>query len=283
MSVRTILACLLNRASAGLVSEAGAALARRWNAHLTGLHTLEAVIVYPGVAMYVPGPTFEVFNEAARVEGEAIGAIFAEAARRAGVASEWRMVHAGSAAAADRMIESARAADLVLMARPDRGEDRPDQRHAFSRVVREGARPVLLIPPGGLADGPSGPRIGRRVVLGHAPTRESARAAFDMLPLLEEHAEVHLVHAGDERDELRDAAMTDLAAALSRHGAKVTLTHRARHGRSVAGVLSDEAAEIGADLIVSGAFGHSRTYDFFLGATTGELMREANLPVLFSC
>ncbi len=278
MTPKTLLACLLNQPSADLLSEAAADLALRFDAHLTGLHTLEAIIVYPGVAMYVPGPTFDVFNEAAQADGEAIGAIFEETARRAGVKFEWRMVHAGAVAAADRMIECAHASDLVLMARPDASGERPDQRHAFDRVVREGGRPVLLVPPGGLPMG----GIGRKVVIAHAPTREAARAAFDALPLLHERADVHVVHAGDERDELRDAAMTDLAGALSRHGHSVTLTHRAHHGRSVAKVLTDEAAEIGADLLVAGAFGHSRTYDFFLGATTGELVREAQVPVLFS-
>lgn len=279
MTAKTVLACLLNQASATVVSDAAATLARRFDAHLTGLHTLEAIVVYPGVAMYVPGPTFETFNEAAKADGEAIGAIFQAAARRAGTDCEWRMIHGGAAAAADRMIESARAADLVVMARPDTDADRVDQRHAFDRVVREGGRPVLLVPPRGLL---AGGGIGRTVVIAHAPTREASRAAFDAVPFLEPGAEVHLVHAGDERDEMRDAAMTDLAGALSRHGAKVTLTHRAPRGRSVAKVLTDEAAEIGADLIVAGAFGHSRTYDFFLGATTGELVRTADIPVLFS-
>lgn len=278
MTVKTILACLLNQATAPVLSEAAATIAKRFDAHLTGLHTLEAIVIYPGVAMYVPGPTFEQFNMAQKADGEAIHAIFEETAQRIGVAPEWRMVQAGAVAAADRMIESARAADLVVMARPDTKEDRADQRHAFGRVVREGGRPVLLVPPGGL----SGGEIGRKVVIGHAATREAARAVFDAVPLLAEGAEVHIVHAGDERDEMRDAAMTDLAATLAHHGAKVTLTHRPRHGRSVAKVLTDEATELGADMIVSGAFGHSRTYDFFLGATTGELLRNAEVPVLFS-
>lgn len=278
MTVKTILACLLNRESSAVLSEAAAALASRFGAHLTGLHTLEAIIVYPGVAMYVPGPTFETFNAAAQEEGEAIGAVFEEVARKSGAPFEWRMVHAGAVAAADRMIESARASDLVVMARPDPSAERADQRHAFNRVVRESGRPVLLVPPDGLPTG----GIGQRIVMAHAPTREAARAAFDALPILHPGAEVHIVHAGDDRDALHDAAMTDLAASLSRHGVKVTVTHRTPHERSVAEVLLDEATEIGADLIVAGAFGHSRTYDFFLGATTGALVRHARVPVLFS-
>ena len=164
------------------------------------------------------------------------------------------------------------------MDRPDAAANPSDQRHAFGRVVREGGRPVLLVPPEGLSQR----GIGRRIVLAHAPTREAARAAFDAIPLLAEGAEVHVVHVGDGRDELRDDAMTDLASTLSRHGGRVTLTHRPRRGRPVAEVLTAEAAEVGADMIAAGAFGHSRTYDFFLGATTGELVRTARVPVLFA-
>ncbi|MBM2576340.1 universal stress protein [Jannaschia sp. Os4] len=277
MTIKTLLACMLDQSGGATLAAAGTALADRFGAHLTGLHTLEAVIVYPGIGMYVPGPTFELFNEAQKAEGAAIRKVFDEAVRRAAVTGEWREVHSGAADASERMIESARAADLVLMARPDSVVDRPNQRHAFGRVVREGGRPVLLVPPGGLGDG-----IGKRVVLAHAATRESARAAFDMLPLLRPGCDVHVVHVGDERDELRDAAMTELSSALSRHGHGVTMTHRARHGDGVADVLMREAPEVGADLIAAGAFGHSRTYDFFVGATTGALMRESEVPVLFS-
>jgi nucleotide-binding universal stress UspA family protein len=278
MSVKTILACLLDSDAAPRLSEAAAALALRFDAHLTGLHVSEAVVVYPGVGLYVPAPTFETLSAAAEAEGEAIGAVFEEAVRRAGCAAEWRAIRSGTVSAADRMIESARASDLVMMARPGPSEAGRERRNAFDRIVREGGRPVLLVPRAGLPGGD----VGRRVVIAHAPTREAARAAFDALPLLHAGADVHVIHVGADEDELRDAAMTDLAAILSRHGAAVTLTRRARRGRSVARVLTDEAAEIGADLIVAGAFGHSRTYDFFLGATTGELARDADLPVLFS-
>ena len=81
---------------------------------------------------------------------------------------------------------------------------------------------------------------------------------------------------------MADACSNDLAAALSRHGARMTVTHRAHGGRSVADVLLHEAAEIGADLVVTGAFGHSRAYDFVIGAATRELLGSAPLPVLYS-
>ena len=53
-------------------------------------------------------------------------------------------------------------------------------------------------------------------------------------------------------------------------------------GDSIANVLNKAAFEMGADLIVTGAFGHSRAYDLVLGATSYALLRDQKLPVLFS-
>ncbi|MBT8412810.1 MAG: universal stress protein, partial [Boseongicola sp.] len=57
---------------------------------------------------------------------------------------------------------------------------------------------------------------------------------------------------------------------------------RDRAGAEVAEVLMKQAFEQGADMIVTGAFGHSRVYDFVIGAVTHNLLKDAKLPVLFS-
>lgn len=277
MTVRTILTCLLNEASAALLSETSATLAERYRAHLIGQHTLEAIVIYPGIAMHIPGPTFETFNTAQNEEAGAIEAVFRKVTERRGVQAEWRRVNTDATAASDRMVESARTSDLVVMAPPNRDYDRADQRFALDRVIRDSGRPVLLIPDSGL-----GESLGKRVLIAHAGTRESARAAFDVLPLLDTGADINIVHVGDEQDELRDSAMTELSAALARHGHNVTMTHRLPRGRSVAETLLHEAEEWGADLIVSGAYGHSRTYAFFLGETTNGMIGASRVPILFS-
>ncbi|CTQ50357.1 universal stress protein [Jannaschia donghaensis] len=277
MTIRTILTCLLNESSASLLSEASATLARKFDAHLIGQHTFEAIVVYPGIAVHMTAPAYASFNAAQAEQAEAIEKVFRTVTDRIGVKAEWRAVDTGTALASDRMIESARTADMVVMTRPDRDYDRPDQRFALDQVVRDGGRPVLLVPETGL-----GETIGSHAVIAHAGTRESARAAFDLLPLLEPGATVRIVHVGDGKDELRDSAMTELSKSIARHGFDVTMSHRSRHGKSVADTLLAAAREFGADVIAAGAYGHSRTYAFFLGATTGSLIRETDIPVLFS-
>ena len=73
-----------------------------------------------------------------------------------------------------------------------------------------------------------------------------------------------------------------MAAALDRHGFKAEVVQRSKSSAKVTEILEREALERGADLIVTGAFGHSRIYDFVIGAVTLDLMRTAKVPVLFS-
>ena len=145
-------------------------------------------------------------------------------------------------------------------------------------VIRNSGRPVIVVP----LDY-EGPEIGSNVVLGWSDTREATRAAHDLLIVAENGASVTVLRVGGEAsDALSDSDGIDLSEALSRHRLKPTLERRDPVGHSVAEVLNQTAFEKGADLIVTGAFGHSRAYDFVLGATTYALLKEAKLPVLFS-
>ena len=58
--------------------------------------------------------------------------------------------------------------------------------------------------------------------------------------------------------------------------------HRDKDGEKIADVLGHEAFEMGADMMATGAFGHSRAYDFVIGAATRSLLSDAKLPVMFS-
>ncbi|RVT82182.1 universal stress protein [Rhodobacteraceae bacterium CCMM004] len=277
MEPKTILLGLNAADHAAAVTRVGADLARRFGAHLVGLHAIEALIVYPGIAMHVPGPVYAQFNASQKAEAAAIEETFQKLAGREDFVAEWRLVRTESITAADRLVESSRGADLVVLsqARPD--TDMVNQGLVQERVVRESGRPVLLVP---LEY--SGTVEGRRILIGWSATREAARAAHDVLDLAAPGAEVCLLRVGQPSDELHDDGVNQVAQMLGRHGMRVEVKHRGRAGQSIAEVLLHEAREIGADLIASGAFGHSRSYDFVIGAATRELMRATDLPVLFS-
>jgi nucleotide-binding universal stress UspA family protein len=176
------------------------------------------------------------------------------------------------------MVESARAADLVIMAQEDKDVDRYDQRHAQVQVIRHSGRPVIVIP----LDY-DGPEIGANILIGWSDTRESARAAHDCLDLADEGAQITVLRVGYKRQNpLEDYDGIDLVETISQHGLKPALEYRDASSDGVVGALNKVAFEKGADLIVTGAFGHSRAYDFVVGATTYALLKDAQLPVMFS-
>lgn len=278
MRLKTLLVCLTTLEHADTLMKLAVPLARKHDAHLVGLHTVEALLVYPGIAMHIPDVAFTAFNESQKEECAKIKAVFNRHTEGEIFPSEFRLVKAEASSANQRMVESARGADLVIMSHEDRNADRGDQRNAQADVIRNSGRPVIVVP----LDY-EGPEIGSNVVLGWSDTREATRAAHDLLIVAENGASVTVLRVGGEAsDALSDSDGIDLSEALSRHRLKPTLERRDPVGHSVAEVLNQTAFEKGADLIVTGAFGHSRAYDFVLGATTYALLKEAKLPVLFS-
>lgn len=278
MGPKTILVCLTTPENSETLMKAAVPLARKHGAHLIGLHTVEALLVYPGIAMHIPEPAFANFNESQKVEAEAIKAIFTKHTKNEDFISEFRLLRAEAVTAAERMVESARGADLVIMAHEDKDNDRYDQRNAQIQVIRESGRPVVVIPLGY-----DGPVIGANILLGWSDTREAARAAHDMLALADDGANLTVLRVGTTgQDAFNDGDAIEMAEMFSRHGLKPKLEHRDPIGESISDVLNKVAFEQGADLIVTGAFGHSRAYDFVIGATTYALLRNQKIPVLFS-
>ncbi|WP_050532736.1 universal stress protein, partial [Pseudaestuariivita atlantica] len=206
MTVKTILVCLTTKEHSPALLRAAVPLARQHGAHLVGLHTLEALEVYPGIAMHVTAEMFSAFNATQKEEAAAIKAIFDEHTSKEDFVSEYRLIQAQSKTASDRMVESARAADLVIMAHGDREVDRYDQRHAQSAVIKQSGRPVIVVP-----NDFDGPPIGSKILIGWSDTREAARAAHDVLPLAAEEAEITLLRVKTgASDELKDADLLDL-------------------------------------------------------------------------
>lgn len=278
MAIKTLLVCLTNEALADALMSAAVVLARQHNTHLTGLHTIEAMTVYPGIAVHVPESVFERFNESQMEQAKAIKAIFDRHTENEDFPSEWRLQKTKSTKASDRILDSARTVDLVLVPNEDPDQERSDQHHLQEEVIRDSGRPVLVIPQDFSAD-----TIGSSVVVGWNDTREAARAAHDVLTLMKDGSLAHLLRVHGQDDDLtHDATLTELAETFDRHGIETSIGHRAWQRHEVADVIEREAFERGCDLIAVGAFGHSRVYDVIHGAASRELLQHAKRPVLFS-
>ncbi|MEJ0017065.1 MAG: universal stress protein [Acetobacteraceae bacterium] len=261
--------------------EAAARLAVRSNAHLTGLHVIDvpSASYFYGAAMpFIPANPEEIVDRIraeAMVAAEPVEAAFRECLRRNSLAGEWRLVE-GSVSATVAL--HARYADLVVLGQPD-PDDPQDADAATVTTVMTSGRPVLAIPFAG-----EFPTIGEHVLVAWNASREAARAVNDALPLLTGAKQVTVLAINPQRGvgAHGDVPAADIALHLARHGLKAEAAHTVTNDISEGEALLSYAADIGADLIVAGAYGHSRAREMVFGGVTRTLIAEMTAPVLLS-
>lgn len=191
----------------------------------------------------------------------------------AGLETEWRTARQAPAYAVSR---AARDADLIVAVAA--GGDAASAHHADAAdLVMTTGRPVLVAPLG------AAQLEARRIIVAWKDGREARRAVADALPLLLQAEEVlvQAVCGEDGRRPEMDAEVAAVAANLARRGV------RARGEVAVtdappAEQLDISAAALGADLIVAGAYGHSRTSEWAFGGVTRDLLRDPRRFVLLS-
>ena len=192
---------------------------------------------------------------------------------------EWRSLGLNNGDGAGSLLEMARAVDLVVVSQPDAETDEYDYSEAAVQLVMESGRPVLYVPYAGTFED-----IGRSVMVAWNNSRESSRAVFDAIPLLKEAKEVRLLTADPENSEDGELSFAGnaLAASLARHNVKcesgTTILGDLRVGDEILARLSDH----GCDLLVMGAYGHSRLREFIFGGATKHILQHMTVPVLMS-
>jgi nucleotide-binding universal stress UspA family protein len=276
MTAKTLCLVLFDSGEADWLVPQAAALARGLDAHLTALHSFRPMI-HTGT-MGADPIVFSSMLEWEEQEAERIRRLFEETCRREDIRGDYR-AQEGFYGAEAFLCSAARGAEVVIFG-TNAGENRsPDDRTMVHRLIRELGRPVLVMPGDRALERPAA-----RVVIGWTDTREAARAAHDARLLAAPGAEIEIVtvaaRAGDAAQGL--SGRDDLAAGFDRAGFKVTLKDRLASADQRAETLLRTAEEAGADLLVTGAFGHSQVYDMLVGAVTRDLLETAPLPVLLS-
>jgi nucleotide-binding universal stress UspA family protein len=251
-------------------------IASTCQAHLTGV----AFIYDPVFA----DPFYEGMRpslmEAVRAEAEkaAKAAVekFEDAARRAGVAAQSRMLDANFLRAADQFGRIARRFDLSIINQAEPHKAAPEEM-IIENALFESGRPVLVVP----YIQKSGLTLDRVMVCWDG-SRNAARAAADALPFLSHAKRVDVVTItgeGTKSDELPGA---DIAHHLARHGLNINLERIVAVGTDVADTILSRAADTGVDFIVMGGYGHSRFREFVLGGATRGILAAMTVPTLLS-
>lgn len=176
----------------------------------------------------------------------------------------------------DYLAQKLRFSDLVVLPRPY--QDNPEAAALVEACLFAAERPVLMIPKGCKA-----PDAGGHVLMGWNDGAEALAAARAALPLLKQAdvADICIidppVHAADRSDP--GGAM---AQYLMRHGTRSEVAVLAKTEMHVGNILLRRAKEVGAQMIVIGAYGHSRLREAVFGGATRDLLEAADLPILMS-
>ena len=195
-------------------------------------------------------------------------------AKTAGLKTEWMALQG---IPVDVIARVSRGADLILAGGAPLKVADVFRAARTAELVLKSGRPVLVAPP------EDGKFSGEAVVVAWKDAREARRAVADALPFLQMAKDV-VVQEICAEDDVADAEVHtfDIVEHHKRHGVaartKVTV---ARPERTVT-ELNIAADEIGADLIVAGAYGHSRLGEWVFGGVTHSLLREPERFVLLS-
>lgn len=281
MAFKSILTVVTDVSAASGQIDASVALARREDAHLDvlclGVDRTMNGYYYVGAAPVAPVVIQESIDQA-RAEAKAVEA----AVRRQLMAEEIRwaidtgVVQLGAIASQVGLMS--RFADVVVLPQPYGNGRDLDQEAVVEAALFDGRAPVLLLPEGHVAAD-----YGKRIVVAWNQSDEAMSAVRAALPMLKAASRVDVaVVAPPAHGPERSDPGGMLSQFLARHGVRSEVSVLAKTLPRVTDVLLRHAEDISADMIVMGAYGHSRFREAILGGATRDMFESAKIPV-FAC
>ena len=204
--------------------------------------------------------------------GSATRRMFADATREAGISAVF-----APAEKTDEGEALSHCVDLMIAPGPESLAHASIRGGALDRALLESGVPMLILPP----DWKQGP-VGDNIVIAWNAGREAMRAVHDAMPLLAKAKKV-TIFTFSERDSALHATSEMLADHLLRHGVAAQISDWIDTGEMTAlEALFASLDTQNADLIVAGAFGHSRLFEHLFGGVSLDLMQQPTAPILVS-
>ena len=249
-------------------------LAERLSAGVIGIAARQPLQMVYGDG-YVPGDLYQQYHDDSTKELNAAEAEFRAALRGRVAFAEWRSAMT-CLDLADYIAREARSADLVLTGVAARNFLDASRAVDTGELVMQAGRPVLLVPTGA-----STLKLDHALI-GWKDTRETRRAVAAAVPLLKHAGRVSVVEIAVMDDMPAALGRTqDVAAWLGRHGIKADGAAQLSTGDDAAALYAI-GQDQGADVVVAGAYGHSRLREWVLGGVTRDLLLSANRCSLVS-
>ncbi|MBM9593529.1 universal stress protein [Roseitranquillus sediminis] len=278
MAYRTIATVVTDLEAGAATLDSAVALAEGLDAHLDvlclGLDRTQPAAYYTGPDMF---PVQDMLGDA-REEAAAIEEKVRELLARSGVRHDIAAAGVPMSGLNGLVAGHVQYADLAVLARPY-GESRtPEDVSILEAALFGTGTPVLVLPPGH-----GNKAVGGRIVIAWNESPGALSAVRAALPLLQASSASWIavvdppVHAADRSDP-----GGALAQMLSRHGVHAEVAVLAKSVPRISDVLCRFALDMEADMIVMGAYGHSRLREAILGGATRNMLQQAEVPVLMS-
>lgn len=278
MFYKTLLTVLPSTQSADAVLSAAVEIARREEAHLDvlclGIDRTQTGYYDMGVNVLLQQEMIDRAKEGAGATRDHVRARLQAEEINWGVDSAIAQIGGIGAIVA----QQARFSDLVIQPLPYGADRSQEDEAAVEAALFGGHAPVLVVPDRGLASA-----FGKRVVVAWNESDEALTAVRRALPMLVGADVVNIAivdppQRGPERSDPGGA----LSQMLARHGVKVEVSVLAKTQPLVSEVLKRHLRDQDADLLVMGAYGHSRLREAILGGATRAMLEGAEVPVFMA-
>lgn len=251
-------------------------LAERFAGKVTGVYVARSFLPPVFMVGALPPAVMTDQEQLDQEDAETAKRRFLDHVVRRGLDSEWRYIRDATVPTLRRV---ARYMDLAIVGQRDLVT--PEEMLAVrpEELALGSGRPVLVVPYIGGSRSP-----GQRIVIAWDGSREAARAVADALPLLMRASSVWVVTINAKAPGMTDQsnAAEDLCRFLADQGVPAKPDHLQTDECSEADVVLSRIADLGADLLVMGCYGHTRLRELVLGGMTREILQHMTVPVLMS-
>jgi nucleotide-binding universal stress UspA family protein len=245
-------------------------VARGFDAYVEGLVVEPVFQLAVGEAMAaVPAYDTQMLDDW-RAKAETVRAKFDETMAQAGIASGW---HQGKGSESAVVGEYGRLFDLIVIGR-SQGDDGGEVTETCEAALFDSGRPVLLAP----REAPSA--LGKTAVISWNGSTETARTIALGLPFIDRAEAVFVLTV--EGATVPGPSGDQVAAYLGRRGIEAKAITAKPGDRSQGEAILEEADALGADLLLKGAYTHSRLRQMVFGGPTKHILSHAELPVLMA-
>lgn len=250
-------------------------LAGKAEAHLTGIAPVFDYLTPSIIGGGLPTSLMaEIRANAEKPASEGLEA-FKRRATAAGVAFETARFDAGEGLY-DDLAARARLCDLAIVGQEDPDHPDGDRRTVIETLLFSAGAPTLVVPYIG-----DGRHRGARIAVAWDGGRPASRAIRGAMALLAAAETVSVIVVDDGRRFVGEPG-ADLALFLARHDLPVTIMRVPPVSGDVASAMLNIVSDEGFDMLVMGAYGHSRFREFVLGGTTRDILETMTVPVLMA-